>query len=203
MLPAAALQHKHGEMVDKKTPLMKLWLQSHGRRRVQKLGFYPNGLLSDKSCIVINTFVGLPVQPMACDETEVVEMLDIIYKHLYEILADSDDASFRLQRRVVAHILFRGTKLRLMLSIYSHVQQCGKGSFYDDFLSCLLGKYFLKPAADVNSENGLFGRFNWTYRDRLLVLLDENVTMTAPSVLNKMKRWLCQVETQWRSRNSE
>jgi hypothetical protein len=61
-----------------------------------------------------------------------------------------------------------------MLTLYSETFQAGKGAFYDDFMREIMGKYFYKPSAPIDSEEGLLGRFNWHFQGRLLVLLDEN-----------------------------
>ena len=115
-LSPGALLQKHGEVLDSGSPMMKAWLRDKGRRRIREIGFYPDNLRLPLGRI--NTFAGLPVEPRATDDAEALDRLELIHKHWLDILANGDQTSYMLQRRVVAHILFKRTKLRLMLSIY-------------------------------------------------------------------------------------
>ena len=71
-------------------------------------------------------------------EREVIAGVNWVNSHLKNIIANGHEPSNIFIRNTIAHIPQCRGKLRTFLQIYSKEQQCGKGTFFDNFLGLLL-----------------------------------------------------------------
>lgn len=202
--PSRELLTKYAEMAQ---PLND-WLKDVQHRRIDGFGFYVRP--EDAKPGYINTFSGLLVQPMdpsaSLDEPELARvrmLLDRIKWHMHVILSNSDDLAYNFLRKFFASVIQGRGKTRIFLQFFSIDFQCGKGAFTIDFLKMILGKYHHLPTAQLDEPNGLLGRFNWQYREKLLVVMDEmgNMMFNKKATCN-MRKWLCAHETDFKKEGS-
>ena len=168
--------------------------------RFNGLGMYPNPIKCPT--LHLNTFGGLPTLSKPAANPEVQRKVEVILKHLSEVLCSGHEQSYEYLLNWLATLFQKKEKLRTFLFIYSKEQQAGKGIIFDDrgLIARLLGRYYLKPDASINSENGLLGRFNWLYANRLLVYLDENTEFSFDIRKNKeLLRYLSSSKRQFKA----
>jgi len=127
--------------------------------------------ISNKSSF--NIFAGFYAKLVSADDVEKNrDNLNIIYKHIYDVLAGKDEAAGKYILLWLHHIFTKPwEKTRKILTFISKEQQVGKGIFANGFLTKLIfGGYM------AGMENGLdfaSAAFNSQLKTRLLTIVEE------------------------------
>lgn len=180
-----------------------LTTDKYDMRHVEAIDYCPAGAPPN----IINTFRGFSIVPAPVDsmhlgdelKQSVQAGLSWVFRHIRHVIANDDDPTAIFVRNFLAHVFQCRGKLRVFLQVYSKAQQCGKGLFFDDFLSAILGDNFIKPKENLCAPNGLLGRFNWIYQAKLLVVLDENGEfMFNYGAHGSLRSWLSTNRTQFK-----
>ena len=152
----------------------EMYLGSMMKRRVDGIGFYPQGAPLNH----LNTFYGIQIQPIDHQLEEVKRFKKDLYNHWrIEICnADRDVFEFMLDWHATRFQPKHMHKLIVMCFIYSRDQGTGKGWLFDQhgLMEKLLKRYYKKVTHTLSSPNGLLGRFNDAYKHKLYYYCDEN-----------------------------
>ena len=185
------------------------WLIDPNKRRIDGLGFFVRR--EDAKPGFVNVFSGLPVKAINIHESlaepelmRVNRLLERILWHLRVILASDDNATYNFLRKYYAYVIQGRGKTRIFLVFFSLYFQTGKGALTIDFIgNKILGKYHYAPKAQLDDPNGLLGRFNWPYREKLLITMDEmGGMMFNKKAIGNLRAWLCADVTDFKKEGS-
>ena len=191
---------KEGEKNYKLKSFAEMYLGSMMKRRVNGIGFYPQGAPLNH----LNTFYGIQIQPIDHQLEEVKKLKSDIYNHCRIEICNADRTvfEFMLDWHATRFQPKHMHKLIVMCFIYSREQGTGKGLLFDQhgLMKKLLKRYYKKVTHTLSSANGLLGRFNDAYKHKLYYYCDENGEFIHSVQGNaKLLEWTSTQERDWKA----
>jgi len=109
----------------------------------------------------------------------------MILKHIEEVMCDSHKESFDYMMSWMAHLIQKPQDKVGVCLVFISEQGAGKGTFWEWFMNCVLGRRYSHTVTDLES---LTGAFNKRMESKMLCVLNEIGTYGGSlKVFDKMK----------------
>ena len=210
---------------------MQIYQESAYIPQLVSYGWHPHGAPDGH----LNTFHGLPFKPLDPFQGTEAErvLLERIVKfpritddngdfkrydmtnfeggHLHTVIGNDTQESTKYIFSFMAHIFQKMRKCRVLMTLYSDTQQCGKGAIFGSGIGengslykKIMGETLYCPKDRMNELNGYCGRFNLLFEAKLLNVFDEQGNFFGDKKVAKDFTRLIQAdEIQWKDENEQ
>jgi hypothetical protein len=159
------------------------WLQDKEIRHYERIDCLPK---QECPTYIYNSFDGFKVEKVESNEIDITKSK--IYDHLYNLCGREEKVLnyvlMYLSRKLKNPDLLTNTAL-----IFKSVQGVGKNIFFDWFGNEILGNKYYISTQDVNL---LFGQFNPSLANKILVVIDEISYVETIQLISKLKAHITQ-----------
>lgn len=165
----------------KKKRFIESWFDDPHKKKYSRFDFFPNCHVNDN---VFNTFNGWKAESLPNHDLDFKDSL--MYKHLTEVICDSNPQIFEWVMRWCHNVLFRPFD-RCNVNILCHSEKYGTGKslFFDVFLGQnVIGDtnyYYAKTADEI------FLKFNSILESKVLCVCDETSRRDTFDIIEKIK----------------
>jgi hypothetical protein len=143
------------------------WIEDEDKRQYKKINFIPNLKLNNDE--YFNTFTGFDAEFIDFDNYKYNEECINIFKDHIGLLTNYNEKSINYVLNYIADMIQNTDKLPAIAMLFKSKQGFGKDLFLDILQTIIGHKYFFRTA-DLNE---VFGSFNSTIKDKIILQLNE------------------------------
>jgi hypothetical protein len=173
LLTKADLNLMYDNLYYNNTPFIQRWISDPDMRTYRKIEFCP---MKELEPDVFNLFQGFSIEPVEGDISAVHQVLHII--------SDNNPIVFDYIEKLMAWTMQKPyEKSGVCLIIQSPEEGAGKDTYFD-LIGRICGEYFMNT---VSAENTIFSRFNGSWKQKLLVKMEELNFMETKKYVDQFK----------------